>query len=43
MGGGEGGGQQLGYLTAHVYMIGVCMRVGALCKGHFRKMKRLGH
>ena len=29
---GGGGGQQLGYSTVHVYMLGVCMRVGALCK-----------
>ncbi len=24
--------KNLGYSTVHVYMIGMCMRVGALCK-----------
>ncbi len=39
-----GGGQQLGYSTVHVYMIGVCMRVGALCKDiTSEKMKNLGY
>ena len=41
---GGGGGQQLGFSTVHVYMIGVCMRVGALCKDiTSEKMKNLGY